>query len=966
MRTRLLIPVLASLLVSCARPPFSGGPDPVAALRTSGSSAEVPIVRSPLDRRDYAYVQLGNGLRALVVSDPDTDMAAAALQVQVGHYADPPDRQGLAHFLEHMLFMGTDQYPEVDAYRAFVEAHGGHTNASTGPETTSYFFEVEHEALLPAFDRFSRFFVAPRLDPAYVDRERNAVHAEYTMKLREHARRIRQVRKATTHPDHPEAKFSVGNLDTLADRPGDPVHEDLLALYRAEYAPSRMTLAILGREPVEVLRERVIQNLSAVPVRQVAEAERPPPFRDDQLGVRIHMVPLDDRRELEISFPLPPQAPHWPAAPYDHITWLLGHEGEGTLFAALKERGYVESLSATTHELEDHAILTVAVDLTTSGLERRAEVEAAIFEAIALIAEEGVEASWFRERATMAELAFRYAEETPPAAAVRTAAWALSEFPPGHVLDFAAQAQWKPDLVRDALARLRPENARILLAAPGLETDRVEPLYDVPYAIRPLTEEEKQALVAGSPLEFGLPAPNPYIPENLALEPGGESPGVPGRVAYGDRRVELWHLHDTSWGVPKAVVALQLYTPDPRADAVRSLVLHELTARLIQDALQEFAYPLHLAGLSFDVASHAEGISLTLSGYDDRMHRLLADLGRALHAFEVDPARFAVVREAMVRDWRNLATARPISVAHTHLADLLDPWRFDRTAAVPLAESLTVDDVRDYAGGLLDALDARLFVHGNVTSEQALALADVVRDEILREAEPVRRPERLTRRIPRGVEVVRDVDIDHDDSTYVVAYQGRGTSPADHARWQLLGKLLDTAFFTQLRTEQQLGYAVGAWYTADDTLPALRLSIQSAVAGPVTLAQRVDAFLRDHRAAIASMSPEDFASVRGGLVASLRERPSRLFDQASRYRRDLYRGHHGFDFDRRVADEVEKLTLEDVLALYDEALWGDTAGRLVVRSFGHAHAAERASARPGCAVAACVVEAMPETHARSL
>src|SRR5690606_8268526 len=101
--------------------------------------------------------------------------------------------------------------------------------------------------------------------------------------------------------------------------------------------------------------------------------------------------------------------------------------------------------------------------------------------------------------------------------------------------------------------------------------------------------------------------------------------------------------------------------------------------------------------------------------------------------FEVDPQRFAAVREAMVRDWRNLAMGRPISIAHTHVADLLDPWRFDRPAAVPLAESLTVEDVRAYAGALLDELDARLFVHGNFTSAQAVALAGVVRDEILRE-----------------------------------------------------------------------------------------------------------------------------------------------------------------------------------------------------------------------------------------
>lgn len=967
MRTLYLLPILATLVLSCARPPFSGGTDPVAALRTAGTKgSQVHVVKSPLDQREYAWMRLDNGLQALIISDPDTDMAAAALQVDVGHYADPADRQGLAHFLEHMLFMGTDQYPEVDEYRAFIEAHGGRTNAGTGPETTSYFFEVEHEALLPAFDRFSRFFVAPLLDPAYVERERNAVHAEYTMKIREHARRLRQVRKATTNPEHPEAKFSVGNLDTLADRPGETVHSALLALYEATYAPSRMTLAIIGREPVDVLRKRVEQNLSPIPVREAAEPPRPPPFLEDQLGVRIHVVPLDDRRELEISFPLPPQAPHWPARPYDHITWLLGHEGEGTLFASLKEKGFIERLSAYSYEGDDHATLTVRLDLTRSGLEQLQQVEAAVFQAIDLISREGVKESWFREQATMAELAFRYAEETPPASAVRAAAWALSEFPPGHVLDHSAQWSWKPDLVRDALARLRPENVRLILTAPGLETDRVEPLYDVPYSIRSLTEAERAQLVGGSALSFGLPAPNPYIPEALALESETKGPGVPVRIEVDDPRLEVWHQHDSSWGVPRAMVELRLYTPDPRADATRSLVLHELTTRLIQDSLQEFAYPLSLAGLSFEFSPSSEGLVLTVSGYDDRIQRLMTDLGRAVHGLEIDAGRFEVVREALVRDWRNLATARPISQTHTALAEALDPWRLDRQAAIPIAEALTLADVRAYAGGLLDEVDARLFVHGNYSTERARSLAQTVRDEFLRDARPAERPQRITRRIPSSAQLVLDLTIDHDDSTLVVASQGQGTSAADHARWQLLGKLLDTAFFTKLRTEQQLGYAVGAWYTTDDALPALRMSIQSAVAGPVTLEERVDAFLRDHRAALAEMSAADFTAVRSGVVASLTERPTRMADQAQRLRRDLYLGHHDFDFNQRVASEVEKLTLSDVLTLYDEVLLGETAGRVVVRSFGHAHMAEREGAKAGCATKACLTDSLPETHTRSL
>jgi len=127
------------------------------------------IITSDNDRRAYRYVELPNQLRVLLISSPAIDKAAAALDVNVGSRQDPVDRQGLAHFLEHMLFLGTDKYPDADAYQDFISAHGGSHNAFTAFEHTNYFFDIDATQLEPALDRFSRFFVAPLFSADYVD-----------------------------------------------------------------------------------------------------------------------------------------------------------------------------------------------------------------------------------------------------------------------------------------------------------------------------------------------------------------------------------------------------------------------------------------------------------------------------------------------------------------------------------------------------------------------------------------------------------------------------------------------------------------------------------------------------------------------------------------------------------------------------------------------------------------------------
>ena len=149
------------------------------------TSATDVVVKSPNDQRDYAHVTLDNGMRVLLISDPDADKSAAALVAFRGSFHDPEDRPGLAHFLEHMLFIGTEKYPEPDGYFAFVQKHGGGSNAYTAPDHTNYFFDIQPEYFVEGLDRFAQFFISPLLDKTYVDREKNAVHSEYQMQIKE-------------------------------------------------------------------------------------------------------------------------------------------------------------------------------------------------------------------------------------------------------------------------------------------------------------------------------------------------------------------------------------------------------------------------------------------------------------------------------------------------------------------------------------------------------------------------------------------------------------------------------------------------------------------------------------------------------------------------------------------------------------------------------------------------------------
>ena len=116
-----------------APPPASSSAASSPPLSTPPSSLCLPIVptKSEGDDRTYRIIALPNALRCLLIHDEETDKASAAMDVGVGHWCDPPHLPGLAHFLEHMLFLGTERYPDEAEYNSFLNAHGQQPAART-------------------------------------------------------------------------------------------------------------------------------------------------------------------------------------------------------------------------------------------------------------------------------------------------------------------------------------------------------------------------------------------------------------------------------------------------------------------------------------------------------------------------------------------------------------------------------------------------------------------------------------------------------------------------------------------------------------------------------------------------------------------------------------------------------------------------------------------------------------------
>ena len=908
----------------------------------SSASANVTPLKSPNDAAEYEALVLPNQMKVLLVSDPLTDKAAAALAVSVGGANDPPERQGIAHFLEHMLFLGTEKYPAAEEYQGFIRANGGSNNAFTSFEFTTYYFDINASLLDDALDRFSQFFSAPLFTPKYVEREKHAVESEYRTRLKDDARRRIYAQKDVANPRHPFSFFQSGNLETLQNEGDRSIRDDLLEFYAKNYSANLMTLAVVGKEPLPELEAMVVERFSAV-ANTNAEPLRitEPLFEPGTLPARLDVIPNKELRRMSMMFPIPSVREHYLSKPTEYLGHLLGHEGKGSLLSLLKDKGWANSLSAGGGlSTPGSATFSVSVSLTEEGLANVEGVATHVFEQLHQIRADGINEWTFDEQKSLNELDFRFVEKPEPAGRVLGLVTDLHLYPIHDVLrgPYALDV-YDPEVIREVLDHLTPDNVLVTVIAKGQATTHVTRWFETPYTVEPVAPATlARWQVETSDERLLLPQPNPFVPQDLTVKPMIGDSQIPVRVEglEGLEGLEVWYKQETRFGTPRADFFVSVRSTMAK-DSPEHAVLTGLFTALVNDQLNEFSYPAILAGLSYRLYPHIRGFTIRISGYNDKQPLLLKRLIETLRDPVIDPERFAIIKERQLRQLRSARLDRPYSQTMGELSQLLVEPSWTEDQRIAALETLDPDDLSSFVPALLERISVVSLAHGNLLPDDAIELASVVKHGLLSGVEPS--PEPLSRvvKLAPGASYVRELKVDHSDSAMTLYFQGEDKSSHARARASLLVQILSSPFYAQLRTEKQLGYIV---FTTRATLlevPGLSFVIQSPVADPHELVNQTESFLQTQLESLRAMSDEQFEAHRAGLLTRILDEDKTLVEVSGRYWTEIDRYHYRFDSRDRMADAVRSIKKAELADFFERVILSDSRKRLLIRTVGNNH-----------------------------
>lgn len=917
----LLLLLLVTFTVSCA----STTSLPVVSVNSD------TIVKSPADNREYRSLTLGNGLKVMLVNDPKADRAAAALDVHVGSGNDPVDREGLAHYLEHMLFLGTKKYPESGEYQQYITQHGGSNNAYTVVNHTNYFFSITPDYLEGGLDRFAQFFIAPLFTAEYVTRERAIVDSEYQARKDDEGRRLWTARREVYNPEHPSTQFSVGSLKTLADRENDPVREDLIGFYERYYHAPRMALSVIGNQSLDQLQAWVEEKFSAIPGG--GEPYQPfsaPLVLEAELPIQLTLKPIKETHQLSFSFPIESVDAYEASKPSRYLGNLLGHEGKGSLLALLKSRGWANGLSAGLGYSDDvQATFDIKISLSEQGFTHIDEIGELLFAEIKLIREKGIKQRYFDELRQLAEIDFRFQEKSSEVGLVQRLASQLHRYSAQEVLSAPYRyQQYNPQQIKAILARLTPENLQLIVVDPEFESEQKTDWYNVAYAVNTISPERLSAWKDPASIDvLSLPEANPFIAENLTLlDVPAELMAKP--VLYKEvAGVDAWHQTRVDFKQPKAELYFSLRS-NAANGSVRQAMLTEFYVHAVEEALKTYSYPASLAGLEYQIYRHSRGLSVRISGYSEKQTRLLEKIVDEMSVLEVDVHKYDLYSQSIRRSLENSIKGRPSDrvIEGVYNVVLTSSWSNQEKLAA--LKEIDRQAVNAHVKALLNEPQLVLLSVGNVSEADSLRAAGILAKLNTGEASQAVKRARV-RKLPSGAWTLLNTPSVQADSAIALVYQGKDARIEALAATQLLGSLIRTPYYQTLRTQAQVGYIVSAFaFNVLDT-PALGFSVQSNSHSVGEVLMQTREFAQSFITVISKMPGETFNSTKAGLIARIMQEDKQLGDVASRNWAEIDRQAYDFNTRARLVAAIDTIDQAGLQQFYARLIADDEAAVLL-------------------------------------
>lgn len=883
--------------------------------------SKITVNQSEHDNREYRVIELTNGMKVLVISDPKAVQSSAALAIPVGSLFDPKSQQGLAHYTEHMLLMGSKKYPKPSDFAEYLSSHAGSYNASTELNRTAFYFEVENDAFSGALDRLADAIAQPLLDPKYADKERNAVNAELTMARSNDGFRIGQVDSETINQNHPAAMFSGGNLETLSDKPDSNLHQALVKFHQDYYLANNMVGILYSNQAWTDLANLAATTFGHIAAGQIKQQNiTQPAMTNDNLGKIIYMEPAQPKKVLYVQFPIENNIKQFASKTDEYIAYLLGNRSSNTLFDQLQKQGLIDSISAASAPLRygTSGVFGIYVNLTDQGLAEKDKVLASIFGYLELLSKQGVDEKYYREIQKVLKLEFNYPDITHDMSYVEYLADQMLLYPTQHILDADYVADnYNPNAIKARLKSLTLDRARIWLIAPNQNTDKKAYFVDAPYRIENITATQKHNIMTqAKQLKFSLPLLNPYIPDQFLISQAATDVDQQPNQAF-DPKGNLFHFASRYFAdQPKGVIALSLRN-NFALDNAKNQVMFFLLNYLANRQLAPLQFQAQIAGMSVFTKIDS-GMMIMASGFNQHLLDMVDATLTTYRKFDITDEDLVLAKSWYTQKLDAADHANSYRLAIQPLSAIAEGLYFDRNTKRMAIDTISAADLRHFREQLLTDSVPYMLTLGNLPYDKVQALYRNVKSSLNPAVEY--HPEQILQ-INHSSDALITQYSKSSDNALLMGFVPKGYEKITGRNISdLLSQIISPWFYDQLRSTEQLGYAVFSLPITIGNSHGIGFLIQSNQYDPDYINQRYQAFYPIILNKLNALTDAEFDNYKQSALKQLSMPAETLDSEFDDYLGDYEQSNFAFDRIQKRIEQLKKLSKEDVITFFKQSV----------------------------------------------
>lgn len=905
------------------------------------------IIKSPNDtRKSYTY-NLPNNLRVVIINDDNADMSCVSMLVKVGFFQDTVP--GIAHFLEHMLFNGTEKFPEEKYFSEYISKYNGYQNAYTSHDHTCYFYSVAINGLLKSLEIFSNFFIAPKLNKDGVNREKEAVDSEHKKNINNDLWRSRELLKLSAKENHCFRNFGSGSNATLS-LPN--IHVKVREFFDRYYSPDIMTLVVLTKDDVSNVKKIIDINFSQIPTRKNnIDDEIKTAFEEKILQTPkiIRYLPILETNTLILNWEIPYYRNDIKNSPLEFLIFLLGNKQKNSLNDILQKKKYITSDIGCyiSDIIYDRCILCIDINLSDIGNKNtvKKEIMNMICEYVELLFNNITQLKdLFDERIIIQNYDFLFFKKNDNIDAVLKIAETFNDYiiDPTKIFTISImQNEYTKQLqnnLRHVLTKLTLENVVIISGSKKYNTEKYVfseyPHYGTKYNIETSSYEYDRTILKE---HIKIPTLNKFISVSEKINKYADK--MPKLMQ--ENGIDLYYMQNTKFNTPDVCVVATIFIHDSLKDLFTEMSTILYISSIIRELLSDI-YMLFYANYSCDFSYNNGSINIYINGNYEKIISVCNFIIDALINEQlITENSFDMTKTILKKKYTNDIYKSAFMKVNDVMAKHIFTAYHSPEDKLNIIDTIKISDVINVFKNVIKKNKIILFVCGNCTQELVLNVKNVFDKISCKENSPdfgcgkhydiSKYNDKLYKKPNTNVllKVTNKYNDEQNNAhgyhVYIdkLQFSKNKDWKKTYCLLHLLDNIISPEYFDELRTKEMYGYVVKSsiveYGEQINKIFTYLFLVQSPHKTTDEITERTELFIKNMADKLKKLTEEDFAIVKQSYISKLNSDYNNLTEMADFiYTFEIKAGYLEYDFKKAIIKCCEKLSINDLLKFYND------------------------------------------------